>query len=94
MAEEAELERWTAAYAKKLGMLTYKLDSRRAAGWPDRMFLHNGYVRFIEFKAMDGSLTPLQKHTIEDMRKHGADVHVVNNKLDAQEVIDELYRFR
>jgi hypothetical protein len=90
MAEESEIERSAASYAKKLGMMTYKLESRRVAGWPDRLFIWKGHVWFIEFKARDGNLTPLQRHIINDLKAHGASVFVVYSIEAAKEVLDGL----
>ena len=91
MAEESVIERAAAAYAKKLGMMTYKLESRRVAGWPDRLFVWKGHVWFIEFKALDGRLTPLQKHIIDELEDHGATVYVVCSIEAAKEVLDGLH---
>jgi hypothetical protein len=91
MAEESEIERSAASYAKKLGMMTYKLESRRVAGWPDRLFLWKGHIWFIEFKARDGKVTPLQRHTINELEAHGATVYVVYSLEAAKEGLDGLH---
>ena len=57
---ESTIEQAVCAYAKSKGCLTMKLSGQNQKGQPDRMFLHNGRVLFIEFKAPGKRPTMLQ----------------------------------
>ena len=71
-------------------MMAYKFVSPGRAGVPDRIFLtpHGGKVFFVEFKAPEGKLRPLQENEHRVIRKHGHDVHVVDSVLEGKQLID------
>jgi len=46
---------------------------------PDRIFIKDGNVMFVEFKAPSKKPTPLQAHIILEMKSYGANVWVVDN---------------
>lgn len=86
---EAEIERAVCLYGKSVGMLVYKFTSPARAGVPDRIFLTpHGGVFFVEFKAADGRLSPLQKNEHRIIEKHGHDVYVVSSVLEGKQLID------
>ena len=67
---ESTIERAVCAYAKSKGCLTMKLSGQNQKGQPDRMFLHNGRVMFIEFKAPGKQPTALQARWLERLTDH------------------------
>ena len=46
---------------------------------PDRIFIRDSVVMFVEFKAPGELPTALQAHTHAIMKNHGAVVHVVDS---------------
>ena len=62
---ESTIERAVCAYAKTKGCLTMKLSGQNQKGQPDRMFLHNGRVMFIEFKSPGKRPTALQARWLD-----------------------------
>lgn len=67
-------------YAKGLGVLSYKLNGMGQRSWPDRMFLHEGCIMFVEFKRLGEKPTPKQTLNHEMLRNAGFNVKVVDNK--------------
>ena len=67
---ESTIERAVCAYAKTKGCLTLKLSGQNQKGQPDRMFLHNGRVMFIEFKAPGKRPTALQARWLDRLTEH------------------------
>lgn len=76
---EKQLEKKCCDWAEKQGWWQRKFVSPSQRGVPDRLFLREGFVVFIEFKRAGEKPTALQVKTIGDMHKHGATVHVVDN---------------
>mgnify|MGYP003661828076 CR=1 FL=1 len=68
---ESTIERAVCAYAKSKGCLTLKLSGQNQKGQPDRMFLHNGRVMFIEFKSPGKEPTALQARWLERITENG-----------------------
>lgn len=77
---EKTIERAVKNYAEKRGCLTYKMNGPGHRGWPDRMFLYDGRMLFIEFKRAGKKPTPLQAHIHDKLCKLGFRVLVVDNK--------------
>jgi hypothetical protein len=75
---EKTVETKTVKRAKKLGWLSYKFQSANNKGVPDRMFIKDGRVIFVEFKRPNEKPRKLQEVVIRDMRKHGAEVYVID----------------
>jgi hypothetical protein len=67
---ESTIEQAVCAYAKSKGCLTLKLSGQNQKGQPDRMFLYNGRVMFIEFKAPGKRPTALQARWLERLTDH------------------------
>ena len=67
---ESTIEREVCAYAKTKGCLTLKLSGQNQKGQPDRMFLRNGRVMFIEFKAPGKRPTALQARWLDRLTEH------------------------
>ena len=76
---EKTLEKKCCEYARKAGVLVYKFTSPSCAGVPDRFFARDGKVMFIEFKQKGKKPTTLQLHRIEEMKRHGLKVFVVDD---------------
>lgn len=76
---EKDIEKKVCNYAEKKGWWVAKFSSPNNRGVPDRIFLKNGKVIFIEFKSSKGKLTKLQQHKIDEIAHYKGTVHVVNN---------------
>lgn len=85
--ESATETRLTRA-AKLAGALTFKL-APTTAGIPDRIVVWpTGVVDFVEVKAEDGKLSPIQHRRIRDLRERGANVHVVYGHAGVDAYVD------
>ncbi len=71
MAKEADLEKKLTRWAKDNGILTYKFVSPGKRGVPDRIFIRNGKVVFLELKAPGEYPTPLQMREIGVLQNAG-----------------------
>lgn len=71
---ERDFERGMRREAKGL---FYKFTSPSVAGVPDRVWIEEGRVRFVELKSAKGRLTPIQERRITELVVHGAEVLVV-----------------
>jgi hypothetical protein len=75
---EKTVETKTVKRAKKLGWWSCKLTSPSLAGIMDRMFIKDARVIFVEFKRPNEKPRKLQEVVMRDMRKHGAEVYVID----------------
>ena len=71
---EATIERAVCAYAKSRGCLVMKLAGPNQKGQPDRMFIYQGKVLFIEFKVPGKQPTALQLKWLMDLLGQGMHV--------------------
>ena len=85
---EADIERKVCLYAKEKGVTQYKFNSPARAAVPDRLFIHQGRVIFIEFKATGKKPTEPQKREHDRLRVNGMSVFVVDDVEYGREVID------
>lgn len=83
---ERDIQGKVVGYARSKGAMARKLDF--GEGWPDYMFLYNGRVMFIEFKATGGRLAALQEHIIGLLEKHKFDVATVRDVQHGYELVD------
>ena len=83
MTLERDIERRVSELAKKSGWLSFKFVSPAQRGVPDRIFMKDGRIVFIEFKAPGKKLTDLQDHIVRKMVDAGCEVHVCDNVKDA-----------
>ena len=67
---ESTIERAVCAYAKAKGCLVMKLAGPNQKGQPDRMFIYQGKVLFIEFKAAGKHPTGMQSWWLERLTDH------------------------
>lgn len=71
MGLEKKLEKRCTDLAKTHGWYTRKWASPSSRGVPDRIFIKDGNVVFIEFKAPGNKPTMLQDHEIGLIKQHG-----------------------
>jgi len=79
MRTEADIEKAFCAWADRIGAECYKLRVDGVNGFPDRTFIWNGVVIFIEFKRYDGKLRPMQEEFIEALASQKQNVIVSDN---------------
>lgn len=57
--------------------------------WPDRLFLlPGGRCFFVEFKRPEGVLRPGQHSVIEELRKRGFTVYIINDVIEGLRLIE------
>ena len=89
MGVEFAIERKVCAHAKKLGWIVRKVQFIGRRGAPDRMFLREGEIAFIEFKAPDdGVLSEHQKREIKLLRDLGFTVEIIDNEEEGYAFFD------
>jgi Holliday junction resolvase len=76
---EKDIEAKVVEWAKKNGWLTFKFVSPSQRGVPDRIFIKDGFIVFIEFKAPGKKPTQLQAHMIRKLRDAECEVHVCDS---------------
>jgi Holliday junction resolvase len=75
---ESGIERHLVNGVKGLGGMCVKFVSPGTPGVPDRIILTaDGRIIFVELKTETGRLAKIQRYTIGEMQKRGADVRVV-----------------
>lgn len=87
---ESKIEKAVTDYAKTLGYLSYKLTSPSNRAVPDRMYIGNCRVIFVEYKQLGKKPTALQAKTHRTMREHGATVYVIDSIAAGRELFDEI----
>ena len=87
---EKQIEKAVCDYAKTKGFLVYKFTSPSRAAVPDRMFIRNGVVSFIEFKAEGQKATPAQHREHHRLQGEGMSVFMVDNIGWGKTVVDSL----
>lgn len=80
---EAKIEREVVRWAMAHGILTLKLNLIGNTGWPDRIFLHQGEMVFVEFKRPGEQLRRNQPERVAELRKRKFKVGVFDNVPDA-----------
>jgi hypothetical protein len=85
---ESTIEQRVCAYAKSKGCLSLKLSGQNQKGQPDRMFLFEGRVLFIEFKAPGKLPTALQCRWIERLHAHDFEVWCCDDINAGKRLID------
>ena len=79
MGLEKKLEKRCTDIAKANGFYSRKWSAPSNRGVPDRIFIGNGKVFFIEFKAPGNEPTKLQDHEINQINLHGGHADWVDN---------------
>lgn len=89
--DEKRVERHLTDAIKRLGGMCLKFISLGTSGVPDRIIiLPNGRIIFAELKTDAGILSKIQEHTINQMKKRGADVRVLYGLKDVKAFIEEV----
>ena len=76
---ERDIEKSVCRWAEKNGWLAYKWTSPQNRGVPDRLFIKDGRVVAIEFKAPGRRPTPSQELVHDILRDAGLEVHVADS---------------
>jgi hypothetical protein len=84
---EKDIERKACEAAKRAGWLAFKFMSPAQRGVPDRIFIKNGRIVFIEFKASGSKVTALQERMIERLKSHGCEVYVCDSMEAARDAL-------
>ena len=92
LIKEAAIEKHVTDHAKRLGCLSRKMNGLGNRAWPDRMYLYNGAVMFIEFKRPGLTATPLQLHFHSMLKNMGFWVAVVDDKEFGKQVINDFVK--
>lgn len=85
---EKQIEAKVCDYAKSKGLLVYKFTSPARAAVPDRLFIRNGRVFFVEFKRSGQKPTDAQHREHERLRQQNVNVFVIDNVEDGKVAID------
>lgn len=75
MGAEKKLEKRCTDLSRVHGWWTRKFSSPSNRGVPDRIFLKEGRVVWIEFKVPGNEPTPLQAHEIQLILDHGGEAY-------------------
>jgi hypothetical protein len=87
MKNEAQIEAAACRWAIDNGWLSYKFTSPARRSVPDRMFIKESRVVFVEFKRPGGKLTEGQEREIKRLQDAWAEVHVCWSVQEAKEVL-------
>ena len=86
---EKDIEKWVKDYSRKLGWLPFKFTSPAQRGVPDCVFLKEGVIIFIEFKALGKQPTKLQLVMAQKMKEHGALVFLIDSREKGKDLFDK-----
>lgn len=88
---ESRIERHLVEGVRKLGGMCVKFVSPGTPGVPDRIIITaTGKIIFAELKTETGRLAKIQRYTIEQMQKRGADVRVVKGLDEVKQLLAEI----
>ena len=88
---ESRIERRLVDGVKKLGGMCLKFVSPGTQGVPDRLIITpTGRIIFAELKTETGRLAKIQRYTIGEMQKRGADVRVVKGIDEVMQLLAEI----
>lgn len=76
---ERQIEKKACDLAKEAGWLVFKFVSPAQRGVPDRIFIRQRRIVFVEFKVPGAKPTKLQWRMIERLRDQGCEVHVCDS---------------
>ena len=85
---ESKIEKEVCDYARKHHWLVYKFTSPGNRGVPDKIFIRNGAVFFIEFKAPNKTPSKLQKLIADRIKGEGIAVYTVDSIEYGKDIID------
>jgi hypothetical protein len=87
MGLEKKLEKRATDVAKANGWYTRKFSSPSNRGVPDRIFIKECIVWFIEFKAPGNTPTKLQEYEMQQIAEHGGRVIYLDNIDDFKKLL-------
>lgn len=88
---EKEIEIYLRDRVKKAGGKAYKFESPGNDGVPDRIVVFPGNrVYFVELKAPGKKPRPLQIAKMNELKKFGCDVRVIDSKAGADSFVSEV----
>lgn len=87
---ERAIEEVVVDYATNKGVLYLKLNVLGRRGWPDRIFVANGRVLFVEFKAPGEEPRKLQEEIHARLRRARCPVAVVDSVESGIAAIEDL----
>lgn len=87
MGLEKKIEKRCCDVAKANGWWTRKFSSPANRGVPDRIFIKDGDVWFVEFKAPGNEPTKLQWHEIHKLQDAGAQVCWTDNVDEFKQIL-------
>lgn len=86
MSMEREIEQYFVWTVQRMGGVTYKFRALNCKGVSDRIAcLPDGSTHFVELKAPNGRLSPLQRKFAEDMRARNQNYACLWNKSEIDE---------
>ena len=89
--KESQIERRLVEGMKRLGGMCLKFVSPGTLGVPDRIIITaKGRIIFVELKTETGRLAKIQRYTIGEMQKRGADVRVVKGIDEVKALLAEI----
>lgn len=88
---ESSMEEWVCGEAEKAGWLQRKLKWIGRRNAPDRLFIKDGRVVFIEFKRTGEKPRSTQKTEIDRVREAGGEAHSCDNPLQALGILGVAY---
>ena len=86
---ESRIEKAVCKYAKDHGWLYYKFSSPGNRGVPDRIFMKEGYVVFVEFKATGKKPSKLQATIHSKMKAEGIKVYWTDSIEGGKNIINK-----
>lgn len=89
MKLEKTIEKECCDYALLNGIVNRKIEYISKKGCPDRIFIGDNILFFVEFKKSGGILSKFQIEEIEILRRSGIKVYVVYNFKQFKEIIEE-----
>ena len=87
--KESKIENEVCKYAKNLDWLCYKFSSPGNKAVPDRIFLKQGVIVFIEFKSTGKQPSKLQAKVIKRIRDEEFKVYVIDNVTEGYQVFEQ-----
>lgn len=87
---ESRIEKKVSDYAKSLGWLCYKFSSPGNRAVPDRIYMRDSIVFFIEFKAPGKEPSKLQTHEHIKIGQYGVRVFVIDDTQKGIELFDKI----
>lgn len=89
--KESTIERHLVEGVKRLGGMCIKFTSPGTPGVPDRLIITaTGRIIFVELKTEVGRLSKIQRYTVGEMQKRGADVRVVKGLDEVKNLLAEI----